>query len=719
MSLALGSNQWVRVMSVSELDQQEREEADAKRRQAEENQQRPVITGLAAHLRVLWGEARDAKHSRVQDELLDNQRRTNGEYDPGKLAAIREQGGAEIFMQLTQAKKRAIKAWIKDIMIQASDPPFGLEPTPIPDPPPEVEKIIREALVEQAVMQAQAAGMPGLNQQMLAGIEQQVGEQVESIRQRAAEITKEIAEKMKDKIHDQFVDGEWELAFDTYLEHLTTFKSAFLKGPVIKRKKELKWIEQPDGGYLPKAEESLVREWYAPSPLDIYPAPDSKKIGDSYLFERHRLPMREIGAMRGVKGYDTGAIDMVLSEYGQRGLREWLTGDQERAVLENRGFEQMHSSTMIDALQFWGPVQGKLLVEWGMDRAQIKDLYGHYWIEAWMIGSWVIKAQINPDPLDRIPMFGTSFEKIPGSFWGRAVPEILKDIQDICNACARAVVNNMGFASGPMVGYNKSRMPQGENIEEIFPWKVFYYNGNDAGITDPPMTFFQPSLVSEQLLRVFDYFSKLADEYIGVPSYSHGDNPTGGAGKTASGLSMLMGAAAKVVKNVISNCDMDVIQPCVEFMYTHNMMYDPDKSIKGDLRVIAMGSLHLFVKEQMQMRRNDFLAATNNPADLQIMGLEGRAELLREAARALDLPVDKIIPDNDMISAAVMQHLSDQQQPLQEQGMLPDQQNLQNQQMQQPLSGGQRALPRPRAMAMDGMPYAGQGFAQFTQQKGV
>jgi hypothetical protein len=39
------------------------------------------------------------------------------------------------------------------------------------------------------------------------------------------------------------------------------------------------------------------------------------------------------------------------------------------------------------------------------------------------------------------------------------------------------------------------------------------------------------------------------------------------------------------------------------------------------------------------------LQATLNPMDAQIMGVKGRAELLRETVKALDMPVDKIVPD--------------------------------------------------------------------------
>jgi hypothetical protein len=62
------------------------------------------------------------------------------------------------------------------------------------------------------------------------------------------------------------------------------------------------------------------------------------------------------------------------------------------------------------------------------------------------------------------------------------------------------------------------------------------------------------------------------------------------------------------------------------------------------MRVIAKGTSGLIAKEAIQARRNEFLAATANPVDLQIVGLEGRAYLLRELASGLNMNTDKLVP---------------------------------------------------------------------------
>jgi len=78
--------------------------------------------------------------------------------------------------------------------------------------------------------------------------------------------------------------------------------------------------------------------------------------------------------------------------------------------------------------------------------------------------------------------------------------------------------------------------------------------------------------------------------------------------------------------------------------YQYVMRYVGDKDCKGDLQVVARGALSLVTKDSQMQRQQQFLAATANPIDMQIIGLDGRAAVLRETAKALDMNVDKIVP---------------------------------------------------------------------------
>ena len=70
----------------------------------------------------------------------------------------------------------------------------------------------------------------------------------------------------------------------------------------------------------------------------------------------------------------------------------------------------------------------------------------------------------------------------------------------------------------------------------------------------------------------------------------------------------------------------------------------------GDVNIVARGVNAMLKEEKQEIRRTEFLAATNNPADLEIIGMEGRRELLREVAEGIDLEgLAKVLPEIDEI----------------------------------------------------------------------
>jgi hypothetical protein len=84
------------------------------------------------------------------------------------------------------------------------------------------------------------------------------------------------------------------------------------------------------------------------------------------------------------------------------------------------------------------------------------------------------------------------------------------------------------------------------------------------------------------------------------------------------------------------------------------MLYSEKEYLKRDVEIEARGASSLLVKEQQQVRLIEMLGMTNNPVDLQIMGMEGRTEMLREAVKSLAIDTAKAIPPDDVIRARAM-----------------------------------------------------------------
>ena len=631
---------------------------DEARAASDKSQAKPIIQSLAAHVRERWEEAKDAKRD-VEERMVDNLTRRRGQYDSQKLAQIRSFGGSEIFMGITSVKCRAACAWLRDTLMGTGlDRPWQLEHTPEPELPPDVTMRLQQAFMQQAYQQTLMTGVPPNPEQLQQAV-QQVKERTA---QQAREEAKRRVERMELKIEDQLIEGGWLGAFSQFLDDLVTFPTAVLKGPVARNRKQLKW-----SGQDLQPIETVGLEWERVDPFMLYPAPWASSVHEGYLIERHRLTREALQAMIGVDGYDEAAIKTVLTDFESGGLNEWLWIDSERAEAEGKESDAHDTDDLIDALQLWDSVQGKLLIEWGIPEAEVADPFMSYPCEVWLVGGTVIRAVLNYDPLGRKPYYATSYEKVPGSFWGNSVVDLVRDPQDMVNASARALANNMGVASGPQVEINTSRLPPGEDITQMYPWKIWQSEYHDFQDSSPAVRFFQPSSNAQELLTVLEKFATLADEYSGIPRYMTGEH-VAGAGRTSSGLSMLINNAAKSLKHVVANIDADVITPMLERLYQHNLRYNADPDMLGDVRVVAKGAMSLVSREAAAVRRNEFMQIVlGSPVAQEIVGPLGTAELLRENAKLLDVNPDRLVPTREELQQREAQQMQMQMAQMQAQ----------------------------------------------------
>ena len=627
---------------------------DNERAAAEKDNSQPVVLGIAGYVKNCWNAAFMSKRQTIEQRLLQSLRQRNGEYDPDLLNDIRQGGGSEIYMMLTSNKCRAASSWLRDVMMaNGSDKSWGLEPTRIPEiSPDEMQEVVLEATQEAMEVESMMGSVQMSPDKLKEVAERIYDRTIANLRKEAREDT----ERMEDKMEDQLQEGGFFNALSEFLSDIVTFPAAFMKGPVVRNRKQLTWIAGQNGKQALEVQTRLVPEWERVDPFMIYPAPHSSDINDGYLIERHHLTRSSLSALIGVEGYSDAAIRSVLNDYGKGGLREWLYSDAAKAIVEGKSLASMYMDPEqpIDALQFWGSVQGKMLIEWGMTEEEIPDPTQEYDCEVWLIGNWVIKATLNYDPLGRKPYYKASYEEVPGGFYGNSVADLVRDCAGVCNAAARSLVNNMGIASGPQTWVAVDRLPEGENISQLYPWKIHQVKSDTMGGTAPPIGFFQPSSNASELMGIYEKFSVLADEYSGVPRYMTGDAPAGGAGRTASGMSMLMGNAGKAMKQVVSNIDVNIMSPMIERLYFYNMKYSDDPMLKGDVKVIARGASLLIQKEQAQVRKNEFLSIiASNPMFIDIVGEEAIAALLREAAKGLDMDTDEVVPPPEVIRARI------------------------------------------------------------------
>jgi len=576
----------------------------------------------------------------VETQFFKNLDQINRVYEQQKLAAIREISGSEVFIGITESKFRHAKAWVRDALSQR---PWGVKPTPVPDVSKDLISQVQQSFVSETLrsiqMKAQAAGVTVDMPSAIAEIQATMPDLQNKVK---SEVKSEVWERcgeMEKEVDDKLVDGGWYNALDSTIPDTISLGTGIMLGPFKRNKKTL--IATDDGGVT--AQDVVTNEFERVSPFHVYPQKSSNGPDSGWVFVRLQYRKLDLQKLIGVEGFDSDEILAVLSEMEAGKLRDWTYVEVEKAIREKKTVESVYDSSVIDCILYMGPMGGKDLKEAGIDIPADKEDFD-FLSNIWFIGSHYIKAVLNEDPLGRQPISIAHFEENVDGWWGKGLPELIEPEQTVCNACARAVVNNVAMGSGPQVEINTSRLKGGDlGDTRIIPWKKWLTTG--AGMqTGKAIEFWQPAMHAQEILYVFNDFKRGADERSSIPAYAHGDPNVGGGGSTASGLSMLITQAARGIRGIIKGIDTDMISRSVGFIYEHLALNPKYKDKIGDAKLVATGSQALLEKEQRAVRMLEFLNATNNPVDLQLMGPEGRGYLLSEVAKSHDIDPERSLP---------------------------------------------------------------------------
>lgn len=612
---------------------------------------------LAGYIRTQFEMMRNHRNNTTAgwtNRLIAALRAFNGQYDPSKLQEIAKFGGSQIYFRMIASKCRGASSLLRDVYLQA-DRPWGLEPGPDPAIPANVMQAI-EGLIKAELGKVQQAGQQVDPNQVRDRLQQLL----EGARQAAKKKAADQAKVAEDKIDEFLVEGHFYDALAEFLVDLPIFPFACLKGPVVRVVPSIDW---GNGTAVSTPKPRLF--WERVSPFDVWWTPGVSDIQNASIIERQRLSRADLNDLLDLPGYNQDEIRAVLDEYGNGGIADnWDQSDAERADMESRENPLYNRSGMITCLEFNGNVQGRMLLEQGMDAKYIGDPLRDYMVQAWLIGTHVIKVQMSPSPRKRHPYYITSFEKVPGTPLGNGLSDIISDLQESSNSVMRALINNLSIASGPQVMINDERLAPGEDGEDLYPWKRWHYVGDPLGANaQVPISFFQPTSNVNELLMALEKLNAMADDASAIPRYLSGQS-AGGAGRTSSGLAMLMANASKVLQTVAANVDRDVMDPVLENLYDMIMLTDQSGLLSGQEKVRVMGVTVAIQRETQRARQLEFLQITANPIDTAILGPEGRAQVLSTVAEGIGMPGSKIVPSEDELKQRQAQA---QQQQLQQQ----------------------------------------------------
>ena len=186
---------------------------------------------LSRHISDVWTRAKFAK-TEITERLLKCERQRRGVYDSDKLIEIQKTGGSDIFLRITDIKCRAAFSWIRDVMLGQAKRIFDLAPSEEPDMPPEISSGIVDLVRQEMAEFVQAGGL--VHPEAFRVRMEQVHDEIMN---RMRDEASEAAGRMSKKIEDQLHEGRFEFALKQFIDDFVTYPTAFMKGPVVKRKK--------------------------------------------------------------------------------------------------------------------------------------------------------------------------------------------------------------------------------------------------------------------------------------------------------------------------------------------------------------------------------------------------------------------------------------------------------------------------------------------------
>lgn len=625
---------------------------------------RSRLVGLVEDRFLSASNARDHDESR----WLNSYHNFRGLYP--KNVKFRESEKSKVFVKVTKTKVLAAYGQLIDVIFGTGQFPIGVSETKIPEgistykhlnlSPTDIEASAKPKATEKEEEPSPFdVGYAGDGKVLKAGATFSKGgsfledaikesslnfEEGPSPDPQVLEISpaKEAARKMERLIHDQIEESNGASELRSAIFEAALFGTGIIKGPFNFNKTLSRWETDEDTGErtyspvhvrVPRIE--FVSIW------DFFPDPNATTIEEcEFIVHRHRMNKTQIRALARMPYFKKDSIRECL----QLGPN-YIEQDYEHELKDDRSSED-YGAGQFEVLEYWGIMDAEYAREVGMELPDEVDDLDEVQINAWVCNGQLLRSVINPFTPHRLPYNSFAYERNPYSFFGIGIAENMDDSQQIMNGHARMAIDNLALSGSLVFDVDESALVGGQSME-IYPGKVFRRQAGMGGQAIHGVKF--PNTSVENMM-MFDKFRQLADEQTGIPSYSHGQTGVQSMTRTASGMSMLLGAASLNIKTVVKNLDDFLLKPLGQAYYQWNMQFfDGPLQIEGDLEVKAMGTNSLMQKEVRSQRLTTFLQTAQNPAIAPFVKI---SKIVSELAYSLDLDPDEIL--NDPEEAAIM-----------------------------------------------------------------
>ena len=615
-----------------------------------------------------------SEESREKDERrwLRSYENYRGLYQ--KSTKFRDSEKSRVFVKITKTKVLAAFGQLVDVIFGTGKFPIGIAETKIPEgefehahidqgqlgvesPSVSVPDNIGNRLEDEPQENIYDVGYEGDGRTLKAGATLGTGMFSDSLEDAAEDMLVEglspnpqalelspaqkAARRMEKLIHDQIDESHGSSEIRNALLESALLGTGIVKGPFNFNKQLNKWDKDEEGNRTYNPLEVRVPRIEFVSCWDFYPDPTATNIEEcEYVIHRHKMNKSQLRQLRNMPYFDKDAIRDCIQDGPN-----YVEKDYEASLKDDARTEDTYQSHF-EVLEYWGIMDAEYAREVGIELDDKIDDLDEVQINAWVCSNQLLRAVINPFTPYRIPYHAFPYERDPYNFFGIGVAENMDDSQQIMNGHARMAIDNLAMAGSLVFDIDESALVGGQSME-IYPGKIFRRQAGMPGQAIHGVKF--PNTAPENMM-MFDKFRQLADEQTGIPSYSHGQTGVQSMTRTASGMSMLLGASSLNIKTVVKNLDDFLLKPLGESFFQWNMQFfDGSLDIDGDLEVKATGTNSLMQKEVRSQRLTMFLQTAQSPAIAPFVKI---SKLVSELAYSLDLDPDEIL--NDPEEAAIM-----------------------------------------------------------------
>ena len=602
------------------------------------------MPGLAGYVRSKFEDSENGRRSH-EHRWLQAFKNFRGIYD--STTQYRDSERSKVFIKITKTKVLAAYGQIIDILFANKKFPIVVEPTPMPEGIEEfahmktpLDEVVDPYGFEGDGRQVPPGALQANKPHKLGTYDQEFPDMLAKGPAKMGEPqlkpAQEMALRMEKCIHDQLLDTNAVNVFRQAIFESALLGTGIIKGPFNFYKRVHKW-ERDDNGqrnYVPY--EKIVPRIEYVSVWDFHPDPSATSIEDcEYVIQRHRMNRQQLRALIQRPYFDAEAIEEALAKganYEDKYYEDTIREDETEPYYQESRFE---------VLEYWGVIDKKYADEVGMDGVNEMSEFDQVQVNVWICGNEVIRCVANPFTPARIPYQAFPFEINPYQLWGVGVAENMEDAQLLMNGHVRMAIDNLALAGNLVFDVDEASLVPGQNMD-IFPGKIFRRQSGVTGTAINGLKF--PNTAGENI-QMYQISRQLADEETGIPSIMHGQTGVTGTGRTAAGLSMLMGSAGLAMKTVIKNIDDNLLKPIGEAYFQWNMQFNEEsEDVEGDLEIKPRGVAAVMQKEVRSQRLTSLLQTVANPMLAPFIKIPN---LMRELAISQDIDPDSLVNDTN------------------------------------------------------------------------